>query len=410
MHSSVQREAGGLCRLCIGFSAEEVDAAFAGDAGFFSPEEADLAAGAVREALVRRGMEEAVAEAGLKPVCRPSPLGDVPLPRKGEPFAFEADASALPEIPLPGDLSSLKMPFADAVPTPYELQEAYDQTVRPAVRLQRASGRRPSPGDVADAEVEAEAEGFPLPELHRRKSRRWLGRALPEGLWGPLEKALFGLAPGESCEVAFACPQEHADPLLRGRPVRARIRLAALWERQPRDENRLARALGLRDARALRGAAAMLAKGKAAARGRQKAEKMLVDSLLEGLDFHVPQGLISYFTGLEVQNTALWYANFHSSPGVAGRRARGMEIAEAEARPKAVRDARRVMLLLAMARRLGLEVSEAELGEAAAGLMRPGEDAARVMGRLKESGEIDHLRRALLAGKALEALCGMAGR
>ena len=184
MQFTVKREAGGLCRLHIEFSADEVAEAFAEDADLWDPGEEALAAEAMQEMLVRRGMAQALADAG-------------PVPCQGKPFVFEADASVLPDIPLPGDLASLKMPAVDAAPTPYELQEAYDMLTRRAVRLREvAQSRCPRPGDVADVEVEAEAEGFPLPELHRRKCQRWLGKALSEGLWGPVEKALFGLRQG----------------------------------------------------------------------------------------------------------------------------------------------------------------------------------------------------------------------
>ncbi len=411
MQFTVKREAGGLCRLHIEFSADEVAEAFAEDADLWDPGEESLAAEAVQEMLVHRGMAQALADAGLETICEPAVLGEKPVPCQGKPFVFEADASVLPDIPLPGDLASLKMPAVDAAPTPYELQEAYDMLTRRAVRLREvAQSRCPRPGDVADVEVEADAEGFPLPELHRRKCQRWLGKAQPEGLWGPLEKALFGLRPGESCELSFPCPQEHADPLLRGRPVRAHVKLVRLWDRLPKDENKLARSLGLKDAKALRGAAAMRAKGKASARSREKAEEMLVDSLLEGLDFHVPQGLIDHCCAQEMQDTMLWYANFQASPGVAARWDEGLALAEREAGPKAVQDARRIMLLLALARRLGLEVSAAELDEAVAGVQRPGEDAAGCRASLEENGSLAILRRGLLAGKALEALCGMAGR
>ena len=403
---AVAREAGGLCRLRIEFSAAEVAGVFAEDAGCLEPSDARLAAERVQEKLVRGGMAKALADAGLEPVCRPSPLGVPPLPRQGAPFAFEADASVVPDIPLPAELASLGMPQVDAEPAPLDLQEAYDQLTRRAVSLgEVAEFRAPRPGDVADVDVDAEAEGSPLPELHRRKARRWLGQILPEGLWGPVEKALFGLRQGESCELAFPCPEDHADPLLRGRPVHAKVVLARLWERLPKDENTLARSLGFKDAKALRGTAAMRARGKAAARAFLKAQEILVDSLLEGLDFHMPEGLVAWFLGQAVQRTELWYANFQASPGIASRRDKAMALAQRLARPAAVQEARRHLLLLALAGRLGLAVSQAELEEAVRGSLHLGQDAAQAMAWLEEQGELSLRRNALLAGKALEALC-----
>ena len=53
---AVAREAGGLCRLRIEFSAAEVAGVFAEDAGCLEPSDARLAAERVQEKLVRGGM------------------------------------------------------------------------------------------------------------------------------------------------------------------------------------------------------------------------------------------------------------------------------------------------------------------------------------------------------------------
>ncbi|MBQ1420276.1 MAG: hypothetical protein IIZ02_02485, partial [Desulfovibrio sp.] len=60
---------------------------------------------------------------------------------------------------------------------------------------------------------------------------------------------------------------------------------------------------------------------------------------------------------------------------------------------------------LALAGRLGLAVSQAELEEAVRGSLHLGQDAAQAMAWLEEQGELSLRRNALFAGKALEALC-----
>lgn len=351
----------------------------------------------VVERLVPRYWRQAEAEAGLEPLTRPE-LAGVEDHEPGEPLVFRARVEVRPEIEL-GNLDDFEIPDPPAAPTDEEVEAALEELRRQSgdwLPVERPAGQ----GDLVAVEIEetTEREG-PAGEAAEPTTVE-VEVGSPQ-VWEELSVALTGLAEGQKGEFSRMDEEEG-----RVRERSFRFQLRGVKERElPELDDELAREVGEFESveeltQAVRD---RLAQEKAHERHHAR-EKALLDQLRERHPVALPEGLVD----AEVQKLAQDYAESLARQGV-DLETSGIDwhaVAE-QARPPAEKRVHARLVLEAVARERGLEVSAEELEQTLAGLAREQGVATGALRRaLDQDGRLAELRTQLLRVKTIRHLLG----
>lgn len=351
----------------------------------------------VVERLVPRYWRQAEAEAGLEPITRPE-LAGVEDHEPGEPLVFRARVEVRPEIEL-GDLDGFELPDPAAAPADEEVEAALEELRRQAgdwLPVERPAGQ----GDLVAVEIEetTETEG-PAGET-AEPSTVEVEVGSPQ-IWEELSVALAGLAEGQKGEFSRMDEEEGR---VRERSFRFQVR--GVKERElPELDDELAREVGDFESLEELTQAVRNRLGQEKAHERHHArEKALLDQLRERHPLTLPEGLVD----VEVQKLAREYAESLARQGV-DLETSGIDwpaVAE-QARPPAEKRVHARLLLEAVAREQGIEVSAEELEETLTGLARDqGVAAGQLRRALDQDGRLAELRAQLLRAKTIRHLLG----
>jgi len=225
------------------------------------------------------------------------------------------------------------------------------------------------------------------------------GRVLPE-----MEEAVVGLGAGDERELTLRFPETHPREELRGKSGRLRLRVVEVKEKWvPPVDDDLARGLGdYQGLDPLRGAVRKELEAQRAREDRRELETKVVDAVLAGDAFAVPEALVLREVAHRIGHARERLRRDGIDPdALAWDYAKLTE----ELRPEAVRAVRRALLLEAIAEREGLMVSEEELGAEVERIARgSGRAPQAVRSLLERGGELEGLRDALREAKTLAFL------
>ena len=419
MEYQLEKGEGGLCRLRCSFSAAEVLAAWKKAAMPFSasfrmagfrPGKAPLEvlerqfghqiAEEATCALVEKAVNEALEREGVMPVSGFTYSGE--NASRGQAFSFGVDFCVLLDAELPEleKFSPSEEPVvADAVQEELFLR---DMLGRLGKKVPVTEGR-PQDFDVVEAEVTGRIDGHVLPGMNTGVCRMRLTPNAPGEKVPDLDPVVRGLNVGETGTGTTVCPDNYPDPSLRGRDIELTVTLRGVERTElPALTEESARQLGFSDVKALKAAAREQALAMAAGHARSERRAALMAALESREDFEAPSALIDRCRRDAMRLSRQYLSpQYESSDSLKKSLALMKEEADVTARKKA----RARALLLAWARREGIDVSGAELDRVlSARAARRNMDVSAYRRSLAPGGDVFELRAAMLEERALDAL------
>jgi trigger factor len=305
--------------------------------------------------LVARAYEDAVRQEGLEPIAQPSI--EVRDFADGEPLHFVATVPVRPEVVL-GDYAAVTVPVE---PAPVE-----DAAVERALEELR-KGRGvwvPRQEPAADGDLVVLDVTVRLSQGRTRHNRAveailGSGRLRPE-----VEAAVRGLSAGAEAEVELTFPADDPSPELRGQAGHVRVEVREVKRLQlPELDDAFAREVSSADTvEELRLQVRNRLRREAERAARQQALQEAVRIVVDGAQLELPEVLVEETLGAlvgeaqaECRRVGLaWEAFLASREG-------GEEGFRASLRPAAEREARTRVVLMALARAVGLWPTEAEV-------------------------------------------------
>lgn len=355
----------------------------------------DLTAARVAGSLADQAAAWAVSGGKIVPVGRFAFYGGMPC--AGKPFHFTLTVEVLPELVLPEDLSSLKAEWPEQDRDENVLADFVERVRRHHAILEEQPDRPCGKGDTVFIDVRGsegknvpgmEAENFPL-ELSEPE----------EGIMA----LVWGLRAGEEREGEIACPPEYPDPALRGSNVLLRIRVRKICRRiLPEIDESFAVKNGFSSLNALKQFMFEKAMEERLVSLRAQMKRKLLDALLDGMEFPVPEILIRRSMRGRRQEAD----RFLREGGLSEEeRKAALARMEQECRRQAEQEARAAALLLALARRERLSVPEAELNRRVRAMAgETGRNPQKLREILEQTGAIRELEENILVDEAWELL------
>ena len=240
-------------------------------------------------ALLDLHIQEVLRQESILPL---SPVRLLPAEERKMPdesFCFEAET--LPDIALPEDLSTIRLTVEEPLPDPREFRHAVMELRRSRAVLHIVEERRqPRDGDVLCLNITAFSNGREVPGMGREGFTMLL-RPIPD--MSEVESAARSLFAGESRTITTRCPEDHPDSALRGKPVEILVELVSInREDLPELDEALAKDMGFSSLDKLKHALFERIMGEKIRNIQSRAQKRLLDTLLEGQNFPLPDTLL----------------------------------------------------------------------------------------------------------------------
>ncbi|MDI3316603.1 MAG: trigger factor [Bacillota bacterium] len=312
--------------------------------------------------LVNEAYSQAIEENGLEPVAAPDV--DIISMKKGEPFTFRVTVDIRPEVEL-GDYRELKLE-QQPVEVSDEEVEADLQSLRErfaelvAVPDEAAAEK----GMFATIDFRGEMDGKPIPNGDAQGYMVELGSGtlLPE-----IETGIEGMRPGEERSFPVRFPDDYPQTSLAGKEATFTVKLHELKRKQlPEPDDDFARSVEeeaetLEELRAIRKRRLRQLKE---AQQRRELERQAVARVVEGARVEVPDSMVEHELGHRLDDLrsqlgrqGLSLEEFLAQSG------RTLEQLKDELRPQALEDVKADLVLSEVARREGIEPTDAEIDE-----------------------------------------------
>ena len=334
-----------------------------------------------------------------------SPLSglDVDTPdafERGKGFAYTIEFEVLPAFTLP-PYEGMDVEQEKVVVDQKEVQEVLDRILRDRAQLVPVDGTGPAvDGQIATVDFAAFENGEPVEGVKAESFDLALGerQALED-----FEALVKTVKYGEEGEGEIRFPDDFLAKDLAGKTVTMKVKVHAIKERKlPELDDELAKTLGLESVEKLK---ETIGNSYTQSRGnlnKSVAQKTLLDALLKMVEFELPPSLV------EVQmNTLLgdMAARLERQGRSLESLGKSMEELRKEMQPQADELARSQVLLLSIAKKEGLDVTDQEVNTQIYQLaMRTGEDFKSLREQYERSGMIFVLRDRMLADKAMDLI------
>lgn len=350
--------------------------------------------------LMQDALEAALVQHRLRPVSRVElSRGEI---REGEPYAFTARFEVRPDIELQ-EYKGLGEEKGAAQVKPEDVDREIDRLREEHAALAPIEGRDTAEkGDVAVIDYRASRDGRAIKGGERQGYLLHIGagKAVPG-----FEDRVVGMRVGEEREFDLEFPREGTDSELAGQTVHFSVRLVGLKRRDvPALTDEFVLDLGdkaLATVADLRSRIEQSLRAREEARLAEEQREKLIGRLIEKNPFPVPPSMV------ERQQQA-YLAEMEALLGEGGGLER-LGVARdkllSDLRQRAERSVRGNLLLLAVAEREKIEVSDADLEAHIVQLSEKlGQNTAQVKARFAEGEAREELRYRLLRDKVLEYL------
>ena len=245
------------------------------------------------ETLVEQRVADILKEEDLKPMSRLDFEGDQIT--RGKDLAFTFTFETLPDdIKLPEDLSALSVEMGSSEATEEEVAAFTQRLLKSTATLEEVKDARlPENGDIVTIDVDGDVDGKTVPGMKVENYSIQLAEPKDGKELSELDKIIRGLHAGEEGTGTMVCPDDHIDESLRGKTVNLRVKLSRISrEILPELDEEYAKKLGFPDLDALKKMIVDQANHNKAASVRSDAEARLMDSVLEGQDFPLPEAVV----------------------------------------------------------------------------------------------------------------------
>lgn len=317
---------------------------------------------------------------------------------RGQGYSYSIEFEVLPDFPLP-PYEGLEVEQEKVVEDEKELQAVLDRILRDNATLEPVAGDAPArDGQIANLDFAAFEHGEPLEGVKAENFDLALGehQALED-----FEALVKTVPAGGEREGEITFPKDFIAANLAGKTVTMRVRVHAVKERKlPALDDALAKRMGQESVARLK---EVIARSYAKSRfelNKSVAQKTLLDRLLKMVEFELPPALLETAMRTLLGDMAARLERQGRSLESLGKSA---EELRKELRPQAEELARSQALLLRIARKEGLEVSETEVSTQLYQMcLRSGEDFKTTRETYERSGMIFVLRDRMLADKAMD--------
>lgn len=301
----------------------------------------------VANRLIQTGIEHAVDEHEIPLVARPE-LEDFSKLTSGETFTFRAKMEVRPKI---------EKVEIEGIEIYRDLDEVADSEVDAEIErlrerhsdLQAPEPMRPAKeGDQLIVDYAISIDGEPAEDLNAEESEANLGKGnlLPE-----LEEGLLGLSPGETKDIEVTFPEDHQNPRFAGKKIVFHTTVKELRERVlPELDDDFAKDCEFDTLDELRADIRKKLVESAEKRSEASIKDQLVQAVVDKNEIAVPP------TMLEEQKRAMLYEVFQLSQMLGQPPDFDAIMAQAEAR--APRRVKAGLLLAALSKQEGVEVTE----------------------------------------------------
>jgi trigger factor len=353
--------------------------------------------------LIEHSYSDAVKQAGLRPVGPPEIVPE--SIEAGKPLRYSATIDVLPKIEI-GNTIGLSAKRLRREITDADVDRAVEQLRESLAELRPVEGREDArEGDFVSVDYAGFVDGRPLPDGKRENRLFELGKG---GAPAEFERALVGANVGESRTVEISYPAEHADAAVAGKSARFDIRLRAIREKiLPAMDDDLAKE---------HGECATLAELRAKLReriaesmrreGDEHVREQVLDQLLQQNPFDVPRSLVDRQVNAFVEDLL---ERIGAQREALERDTERLDKLREEYRPRAERQVRAVVALDAVAEHDQVEVSEQDVDQRVAELVRrAGEHAARLREIYRDPSSREELRARMARERALDAIVAAA--
>lgn len=310
------------------------------------------------ETLVERRVAEILKEEDLKPLSRLDFTGD-PIVR-GQELKFSFSFETLPDVTLPEDLSTLKVEMGPTEATDQDIEALTQRMLKSTATLEEVTEHRlPENGDVVTIDADGEVDGKPVPGMKVENYSIQLVAPQEGKEFSELDKVIRSLHAGEEGTGSMVCPEDHVDESLRGKTVELHVKLHKISkEILPELNDDYAKKLGFSDEASLRRMLTEQANHNKASAARAEAQQKLMESLLEGQDFPLPESVVKAQRAEYENELREYLGNQGLDKDAIDSTLKGME---EDCQKQAEQRARAQVFLCALARREKVEVTAQEV-------------------------------------------------
>lgn len=349
----------------------------------------------VAQRLIPQVYRQALAETKLQPVEDPD-FDEVTL-EEGSPLKFTAVVEIKPAITL-GDYKGVSAKHSPEAVTDEDLQKTLDHLREQHAEF-RSVERAADVGDLVIVDYTLAPEG-----MEPRSERGYAFLVGSQSVLPEIDEAVIGLAAGGSRETRVRFPDDHRREDLRGKSGVATVRVVEVKEKAlPPLDDEFAKSVG--QYATLDELKAEVRKGLEAQRERENRralEEKVVDALLAGHDFQVPEAMVLRQVAHLIEHARERLRRQGVDPDQIKW---DYEKLAEELRPGAFRAVRRALLLEAIADREGLAPSDADLDAEVEKIAQASQRPAPAVRRLMErSGDLEALRVSFREARTLDFL------
>ncbi len=350
-----------------------------------------------RQDLINVHINDVMQKMGVQPLSGINVDG-AGLLERGKPYVYSIEFEVLPVFDLP-PYEGVEVEQEKVVVDEKEVADVIERLRRDRAQLVPVDGAAPAvDGQVACIDFTAYENGQPLEGVKAENFDLALGenQALED-----FEALVKTIPYGQEGEGEIHFPEDFLAKDLAGKTVTMKVKVHAVKERKlPELNDDLAKSLGLESVDKLKETIARSYTQSRENLNKSAAQKTILDRLLKMVDFPLPESVLdiqmrSLLTDLKVRLERQ------------GKRLEALGKSPEELRkemlPQAEELARIQVLLLSIAKKEGLEVSDQEVAaQIYQDSMRSGEDFKSLRESYERSGLIFVLRDRLLADKAMD--------
>ena len=351
------------------------------------------------QALVNAKVGEALAKASLEPVSGIQFADDGGALERGKNLAFSVEFEVLPAFELPV-YEGMEVEKEKAVVTDEEVDAVIERIRRDRADLLNVDGEGPAvDGQIACISFEAFDDGKPVADLKTENFDLPLGEGQALDAFEKLVKTVKVGATGED-DIPF--PDNFPAQNLAGKTLKIRVTVHSIKQRKlPEVNDELAKQVGAESMDKLRASIRDSYTHSRENEVRSVAQKKMLDKMLAGLEFPLPESLLDMQIRTLIAETA---ARLEQQ----GRKLADLGKTEDELRKDMYKQAEELtriqVLLLSIARKEGLSVTQGELDNQLYRIcIQTGEDYRKVREAYERTGMIHTMRDRLLADKGMEA-------
>lgn len=353
-----------------------------------------------RQDLINVHINDVMQKLGVQPVSGINITGaEAPLER-GKGYSYSMEFEVLPQFDLP-PYEGLEVEQEAVRVDDAEVTEVIERIRRDRAKVAPVDGNAPAvDGQIANLDFQAFENGEPVPGIKAEGFDLSLGEreALED-----FEALVKTIRPGEEGEGEITFPADFVAQDLAGKTVTMKVKVHAVKERQlPPLDDALAKSMGQENVDKLKEAITDSYLKTRERLHKGAAQKKLLDGLLKMVDFPLPEAMLEADLRTLMTDLAVRMER-------QGKRLDALGKTEEELRkellPQAEEATRSLILLLSIARKEGLEVSDQEvMAQIYQNSLRTGQDFKALQQEYERNGVIFLLRDRLLADKAMDRI------